>query len=757
MPISLQVVLAHAGAIASSSPGEIGKEHASLQQAEAGRADPRIESVHLIWGGVVKPGLWLPVQVALSGGTSGASGDLVLMATDSEGTLCAYPFDRVDVGWNEVRTVEALVRLGRSEGDVIVEWRLADGRNLRSILSPGGSSPGGGKGTPFEQLIVVQIGPTPIAENREGGSATSIRWLSVADPALLPESGDAYQMISAVVLTTGSDSRFIEKLRAADEACEGLRDWVASGGRLILSVDEAAAELFRQGGPLNWALPDGIQGSVQLRKTSALESYAESPRPIVIRRGESYLKAVQSPGFRGRVLAKEGNIPLIFRRQYGFGTVILCTVDLSHRAIRDWTQKDRLLERLLDCGESPGEQGLERRTLMHHGFNDLSGQLRAALEEFPGVVFIPFSTVAILMGVYFLLVGPLDYLVLGRYFPDRRWTWLTFPLIVVVVCIFAWQLAEAWKGRGVLVNEVGLIDLDVENERARGITWANLFSSQPEVFDVFPEPSHGDALGLRVTAASVGWFASPGGGLGGMEGARLGVGDVAGKYTIHFGGPSARLEGLPVAAKATRAVSAVVDGKMDRPLLQSRLTDQQGLLDGSVTNQFPFALDGAVMIYRGWVYFVGRLEPGAAWRPQIAEDRRELRSWLNGRRVETIGEGVQQQARQVTAPYDRSSRDVWYILRMMLLYRAAGGEGYVKLWNAQYAGLDGTDWLENGRAILLARADTDAGTGTIAVKPGEQALGKRPRYRSVLYVRAVCPVEGAESGAETNQLAPPAE
>lgn len=711
-------------------------------------ADVRIEDVRFGWGAARKPGFWMPVWVTLSGGSTGGTGELSLSAPDSEGVVCTYPLGRVAVASNEKRIVELLIRLGRAGSAVTVEWRLEGGRILRRTAGSARSIIGMAEvGPSLEQPVVIQIGPEPIAENRQGGVAGGIYWVTVTDPQSLPRRSEAYQMASAVILTTGTDPEFRRRLASCGEVWQGLREWVASGGRLVLSVDESAADLFIPQGPLAWAVPGGLAGSVQLRKTAALETYAESPRPLVVRRGEGFLKAVRTPGFQGVVSAKEGNIPLVLRRQYGFGTVVLCTFDLSHRAIREWSQKDRLLDRLLGREEMHAGRGAEQRTLMHHGFNDLSGQLHAALELFHGVTFVPFSTVAILLGVYFVLVGPLDYLLLGRYFPDRRWTWLTFPVILVIVCVSAWKLGEAWKGRGVLVNEVGLLDVDVGGGRVREIAWANFFTSQAGLFDVTPNEESWNALGLRPASASVGWFASPGRGLGGMEGASLEFGESLGNYTFRMAGPAARLEGLPVAAKATRAVSAVWEGRQERQLLQGDLSDRQQLLDGTVTNAFPFALDDAVMIYRGWVYFVGRLEPGASWRPRVGEDRRELRAWLNDRRVETVGEGVQQQARQVVAPYDRSSRDLWYILRMMLFYRAAGGDGYVRLWNAQFAYLDATDWLENGRAILLARADMDSPTGAVAIRPRGAGESESPRRESLTFVRAVLPVRGAESAS----------
>ncbi|MGQ9912771.1 MAG: hypothetical protein ACUVQQ_00360 [Thermogutta sp.] len=726
--------------------------------------DVCIEEVRVGWAGARKPGFWIPVWITLSGGSTGGSGELFLSAPDSEGVVCTYPLDRVAVASNEKRIVESLIRLGRAGSAVTVEWRLEGGRILRRTAGSGRPIIGAAEVGPSpEQPVVLQIGPEPLSENRQGGVAGDIYWVTVTDPQSLPRRSEAYQMVSAVILTTGTDPEFRRRLASCGEAWQALREWVASGGRLVLSVDESAADLFIPEGPLAWAVPGGLAGSVQLRKTAALETYAESPRPLVVRRGEGLLKAAQTPGFQGVVSAKEGNIPLVLRRQYGFGTVVLCTFDLSHRAIREWSQKDRLLDRLLDREDMHAGRGAEQRTLMHHGFNDLSGQLHAALELFHGVTFVPFSTVAILLGVYFVLVGPLDYLLLGRYFPDRRWTWLTFPLILVIVCVSAWKLGEAWKGRGVLVNEVGLLDVDVEGGRVRGIAWANFFTSKAGLFDVTPNEESWNALGSRPASASVGWFASPGRGLGGMEGASLEFGEPLGNYTCRMAGPAARLEGLPVAAQATRAVSAVWEGSRERPYVETDLSDRQQLLNGTVANKFPFALDDAVMIYRGWVYFVGRLEPGASWRPRVGEDRRELRAWLNDRRVETVGEGVQQQARQVVAPYDRSSRDLWYILRMMLFYRAAGGDGYVRLWNSQFAYLDATDWLENGRAILLARADMDSPIGAVAIRPRGAGESESPRRESLAYVRAVLPVRGAEiasgtsgveSGASTVDQAP---
>ena len=50
----------------------------------------------------------------------------------------------------------------------------------------------------------------------------------------------------------------------------------------------------------------------------------------------------------------------------------------------------------------------------HVGYTDIIGQLRGALDQFSGVTLFAFSWVAVLLGVYVLLIGPGDYFFLNR-------------------------------------------------------------------------------------------------------------------------------------------------------------------------------------------------------------------------------------------------------------------------------------------------------------------------------------------------------
>ena len=89
-----------------------------------------------------------------------------------------------------------------------------------------------------------------------------------------------------------------------------------------------------------------------------------------------------------------------------------------------------------------------------YGVTDLSTQLRAALEQFPGVKLIPFGWVAFFIFLYILLIGPGDYFFLKKVLKRMELTWITFPTIVLTVSLIAYYAAYVLKGNDLLVNKV---------------------------------------------------------------------------------------------------------------------------------------------------------------------------------------------------------------------------------------------------------------------------------------------------------------
>ena len=130
-----------------------------------------------------------------------------------------------------------------------------------------------------------------------------------------------------------------------------------------------------------------------------------------------------------------------------------------------------------------------------YGVSDLSSQLRAALEQFPGVKLIPFGWVAFFIFLYILLIGPGDYFFLKKVLKRMELTWITFPTIVVTVSLVAYYAAYVLKGNDLLVNKVDVVDIDQAAGLMRGNTWISLFSPQNRDYTIraIPLPLDRDA------------------------------------------------------------------------------------------------------------------------------------------------------------------------------------------------------------------------------------------------------------------------
>ncbi|NBV47435.1 MAG: hypothetical protein EBR86_17805, partial [Planctomycetia bacterium] len=156
-------------------------------------------------------------------------------------------------------------------------------------------------------------------------------------------------------------------------------------------------------------------------------------------------------GLEGVIEAWEGtapgDLPLVVRAARGFGTVTWVGIDLDQGAFRNWTGTESLLVELL--GGRPGAENAGRAGEAASQGQDLTGQLRAAVDQFPGVGPVPFEIIAGLSLLFIAFLYPFDWwLVSGG--GGRPWlAWLSLPLAVAVFSGGAWWVARHWKGGGV--------------------------------------------------------------------------------------------------------------------------------------------------------------------------------------------------------------------------------------------------------------------------------------------------------------------
>ena len=87
--------------------------------------------------------------------------------------------------------------------------------------------------------------------------------------------------------------------------------------------------------------------------------------------------------------------------------VVYVAFDIDTPAFEDWDSASRVLEKLIAVGRNAGSEdaALSVQRVNHAGYQDISGQLRAALEEFDAVTPVRFVWIAVFVG----LLGVADW------------------------------------------------------------------------------------------------------------------------------------------------------------------------------------------------------------------------------------------------------------------------------------------------------------------------------------------------------------
>jgi hypothetical protein len=346
------------------------------------------------------------------------------------------------------------------------------------------------------------------------------------------------------------------------------------------------------------------------------------------------------------------------------------------------------------------------------GFDDLTGQLRAALDQFQGITLVRFSWIAALLVAYILLIGPLDFLGLRRL-GRPHWTWVTFPLIVAATCLVAYWLSDHLKGSSNKVNQLDLVDVDAQQSIVRGTMWANLYSPQAAVPDIAVETRLPLDVEPRDQGMSVSWHGLPGTGLGGMD-TTASVGELSDDYTVYSnprpGATAPAIRELPIHTSSSKAI--VARWWLDLPQTQAwsdLRIGNGGLLNGYLTNPLNVELSNCSIYYDNWAYRLDRrLAPGDRVDLNY-ESPLDLRWQLTRRRLV--------ESRDIATPWDRADfSDVNRILEMMMFHHAAGGRAYTRLGDEYHQFVDLSYHLKLGRAVLIGRVKKP---GTTLLRDGE--------------------------------------
>lgn len=714
----------------------------------AGTAGDRIAltGVRVGFDGHYKVGVWTPLVVSLRGGAQPAAGHLEVELLDGDDQWCVYrgdPARPIQTLPGQETTADAIVRFGRIECDMKVRF-ISDGQTVAQRTFLGGGAIGA---TDFPAALATHeelwlgVGPSV-------GLAAAAKYLqrtqinrdvqvaSLGDVAGLPTRWYGYEGVSAVALAT-SDVDAWRKWTPESASLRALQEWVARGGRLLLCAGSQIDEVYAAGSALAPFRPGSLNGAGPLRTYAALEQYidASAQLPAPSAGGES--RVARLTDVPGVVETREADLPLVVRTPHGFGQVVFVPLDLDRPPFAQWSSQGQFVAKLLGQTTARGEtaSAAVNQQVNWLGITDLSGQLRGALDQFPGIRLIPFWFVALLILGYVALIGPVDYFLVHKLLKRPELTWVSFPLIVLATCVGAYLLAWRMKGDQLRVNQVDLVDCDVQSGQVRGTTWFSIFSPRPQTYDLKLRPL--DAAGEAASEPEVllSWFGLPGSAMGALDGSSAGPALWRRRYET----TAARDELLatPIQVWSSKSFAARWTHRAPPALEASLSADFEQAPRGTITNRSDLTLTDGLLAYGRWAIVLDKpLGPNETVDLGIGAfelDRTELATRITNRRM--VYDDVKKQFVASAQAYDVQSFRIPDILRQMMFYQAVDGQQYTRLANKHQQFVDLSGQLAAGRALLVASGT--AGGARIALN-GEPLPAQAHRQETVY--RFVIPV-----------------
>ena len=440
----------------------------------------------------------------------------------------------------------------------------------------------------------------------------------------LPDRWIGYDSVDVAVLSTSS-AEFTRAFVANREKREALQEWALRGGRLVIAVG-ANANLVK---PLEGSdlFPASVAG-VQNVATQPLYWAARETGQSTSLFGNLGVKGGTFPV--ARFAAQAGHAPRIvvppasrpaelkdavaIQFAVGLGRVTLLGFDLDRAPFTDFPRQAEFWDwALREGGASRASVGSEGKPRTEgSGPTDEEDEVAVALrthaDTFEAIPVVSFGSVAFLIVLYILIIGPIEYWFLKRILGRLELTWITFPIIVVTVCVAAAMSASAMKGSELRANKIDVVDVTAgfddagrPSGRVSGTTMFTLFSPKIEVYSPRVFQAAGWTKDARIETA-MSWVGGPRSGRAGLLQRKYG-----------YAADATGLDDVPVQVWSTKSFSANWSGPIDpaAPVVESRLVHPVGdpsRAIGTFMNRMPFpAVSDCVAFYAGQAYPIGTI------------------------------------------------------------------------------------------------------------------------------------------------------
>ncbi|MDY7077626.1 MAG: hypothetical protein SXV54_11960 [Chloroflexota bacterium] len=531
-------------------------------------------------GGYVKYGEWLPLRVNLSNDGKDLTAEVRTEIAGSSGQAVYAAPAPLPSGARKEVTLYILPPTFSQE----ITVRLVQGDQILAEAQVGVLS------HPQNAYLIGIVSSdrdafSPLVGLAPPGRAyTNLVHISLGD---LPERAEPLRSLDSLILSD------VDTTSLTPAQGEALRAWVELGGRLLIGGGAGARRTLS-------GLPDALR-PVQLGDTvelAALDGLAEFV-------GEP----VQVPGpflatlpaiYEGRPIISQDSQPLLVQTSLGDGWVAYLALDPAARPFDAWAGALPFWRNLLEPGSAlptnvPSD--IPPRVLE-------SEQMNYALSNLPALDLPSIRWLGLLLGLYILLVGPVNYLALRRW---RRldWAWLTIPALTLVFSVGGYGLGYRLRGSDVIINQVSIIPIRGEEGQALVRSYVGIFSPTRSDYDV---RVGGDALVSPLSYDPGRWGGSP---------------NVYGDLDVLQGDPTL-VRGLGVNQWAMQSFQAETWMDADGLMIETALTIEDNQVRGAIHNGLGHPLQEMILV-SGYRYArLGDLDSG---------EEKEIEATLQGGEV----------------------------------------------------------------------------------------------------------------------------
>ena len=146
---------------------------------------------------------------------------------------------------------------------------------------------------------------------------------------------------------------------------------------------------------------------------------------------------------------------LLVQNSLDDGWVAYLALDPAGDLFTSWAGALNFWQLLLqpDRGDWSGDSPSDVSPLSVEG-----GQMSVALNNLPALDLPSLRLLTVLLGVYILLIGPINYLLLRR-FARLDWAWVTIPLITILFSVGSFSIGTLTRGDEVILNQISIIPL----------------------------------------------------------------------------------------------------------------------------------------------------------------------------------------------------------------------------------------------------------------------------------------------------------